>query len=156
MEVRKAQASDIEELIGLNLEVHAIHLQERPDEFKEVSAEDIRSSLSDELSQESVEIFVCCDEEQIVGYVLVRRVTPPENPGQKVRTFLYVDQIDVKGVYRRQKVGTLLLDAAKKFAMKQGLELIILDVWKFNREAMSFFRSQGFESWIERMAMSVK
>jgi len=156
MEVRKAQASDIEELIGLNLEVHAIHLQERPGEFKELSAEDIRSSLSDILSQESAEIFVCCDEEQIVGYVLVRRVTPPENPGQKVRTFLYVEQIDVKGVYRRQKVGTLLLDAAKKFAMQQGLEVIILDVWKFNREAMSFFRSQGFESWIERMAISVK
>jgi ribosomal protein S18 acetylase RimI-like enzyme len=156
MEVRKAHTSDIEELIELNLEVHAIHLQERPGEFKELSAEDIRSSLSDVLSQESAEIFLCYDEEQIVGYVSVRKVTPPENPGQKVRTFLYVDQIDVKRVYRRQRVGTLLLDAAKKFAMQQGLELIILDVWKFNREAMLFFRSQGFKSRIERMAMSVR
>lgn len=59
MEVRKAQTSDIKELIELNLEVHAIHLQERPEEFEELSAEDIRSSLSDVLSQEFTEIFVC-------------------------------------------------------------------------------------------------
>lgn len=156
MEVRKAQTSDIEKLIELNLEVHAIHLQERPEEFKELSAEDIRSSLSHVLSQESAEIFVCYNEGQVVGYILVRVVTPPENSVQKVRKFLYINQIDVKEGFRRQGVGTLLLDAAKKFAMQQGLELIILDVWKFNREAVSFFGSQGFESWIERMAMSVK
>lgn len=156
MEVRKAQTSDIDELIEINLEVHAIHLQERPEDFKELSAEDIRSSLSHVLFQESAEIFVCCDEEQIKGYILVRIVTPPENPVQRVRTFLYVDQIDVKEVYRRQRFGTLLLDAAKKFAMQQGLELVILDVWEFNREAVAFFRSQGFESRIERMAMSVR
>lgn len=86
----------------------------------------------------------------------MRIVTPPENPVQRVRTFLYVDQIDVKEVYRRQRVGTLLLDAAKKVAMQQGLELVILDVWKFNREAVLFFRSQGFESRIEGTAMSVE
>lgn len=111
MEIRKAQTSDIEELIELNLEVHAIHLQERPEEFKELSTEDIRSSLSHFLSQESSEILVCCDEEQIVGYVLVLIVTPRENPVQKVQTLLYVDQIDVKEGHRRQGVGKLLLDA---------------------------------------------
>ena len=156
MEVRKAQTSDLDDLIELNLEVHAIHLQERPEEFKELSAQDIRSSLSYVLSQKSAEILVCCSEEQVVGYVLVRVVNRPENPVQKPRTFLYIDQIDVKKEYRRQGVGKLILDAAREFAIQQGLDLVTLDVWKFNVNAVSFFRSQGFEPWIERMAMSME
>jgi ribosomal protein S18 acetylase RimI-like enzyme len=153
MEVRKAQTSDIEKLIELNLEVHAIHLQERPKLFKKLSAEDIRSSLSHVLTQESAEIFVCLNEGQIVGYVLLRIVTPPESPVQKVRTLLYVDQIDVKEGYRRQGVGKLLLEAAKEYAVEKGLDRIILDVWNFNSEAISFFHSQGFSTWIERMGI---
>jgi ribosomal protein S18 acetylase RimI-like enzyme len=156
MEIRKAQTSDIEELIELNLEVHAIHLQEHPKKFKELSAEDVRSSLSHFLSQESAEIIVCSNEDRIVGYVLVLIVTPPENPVQKLKPFLYVDQIDVKEEYRRRGVGKLLLDAAREYAIEKGLDFIILDVWKFNAHAVSFFRSQGFETWIERMALSLE
>ena len=156
MEVRQAKVSDIDKLIELNLEVHKIHLQERPEEFKELSAEDIRSSFSHVLSQESAEIFVCINEEQIVGDVLVRVVTPPENPVRKLRTILYVDQIDVNEGYRRKGVGKLLLDTAKEYATEKGLDHIVLDIWNFNSRGVSFFRSQGFSTWVERMGMSLK
>lgn len=83
-------------------------------------------------------------------------VTPPENPVQKSNPFLYVDQIDAKEGYRRQGAGKLLLDAAREYAIEKGLDLLILDVWKFSANAVSFFHSQGFETWIERMALSLE
>ena len=155
MKVRKAQVSDIDKLIELNLEVHGIHLQERPEEFKELSTEDVRSSFSRVLSQESAEVFVCINEKQIVGYVLVVIMTPPENPRRRLRTVLYVDQIDVKEGYWRQGVGKLLLDTAKEYAKEKGLDHIVLDVWSFNSRAVAFFRSQRFSTWVERMGISL-
>jgi len=156
MEVRKAKLPDIDELVELNREVHQIHLQEKPEEFKEFSTEAIRSSFSRALSKESAEVFVCIDQEQIVGYVLLVFMTPPENPRRRSRTVLYVDQIDVKEGYRRRGAGKLLLDAAKEYAVERRLDHIVLDVWSFNSRAVSFFRSQGFSTWIERMAFSLK
>lgn len=155
MEIRKAKESDFDSLKERCLEVHSIHLQERPDEFRELSDDDIRSYFCKAIDDENQDFLVCCDQGEIVGYILTRIVERQENPVQKVRKYLFIDQIDVKREYRRSGVGKLLIKSVRDIAKKRGLNLIILDVWNFNEDAVSFFRSQGFLPWIQRMGMSV-
>lgn len=155
MEIRKAKESDFDSLKERCLEVHSIHLQEHPDEFKELSTDDIRSYFCKAIADENQDFLVCCDEGKIVGYILTRVVDRQENPVQKARKYLFIDQIDVKHEYRRSGVGKLLIKSVRDIAKKRGLDLILLDVWNFNEDAVSFFRSQGFLPWIQRMGMSV-
>ena len=155
LEIRKAKESDFDSLKERCLEVHSIHLKERPDEFRELSDEDIRLYFFKAIADENQDFLVCCDQRKIVGYILTRIEDRQENPVQKARKYLYIDQIDVKHEYRRSGVGKLLIKSVKDIAKKRGLDLIILDVWNFNEDAVSFFGSQGFLPWIQRMGMSV-
>jgi ribosomal protein S18 acetylase RimI-like enzyme len=40
----------------------------------------------------------------------------------------------------------MLMRAAEKWASEQGMEDIELNVWEFNRAALAFYRSVGFET----------
>lgn len=156
MEVRKATASDLDDLAQMSLDVHQIHVQEHPDEFKTLSFDDVRTSMSRELSQANTEIFVCLDQGRAVGFILVRIEARPENPVQKPQRFLYIDQIEVKSAHRRLGIGRSLIEAAGNYANQMGIKRIILDVWNFNTGAVSFFRAQGFHPRIERWVMPVE
>ena len=155
MHVRKAQESDLEALIIMNLELHNIHHRERPEEFKNLSSDDVRSSLGNLLTHEDYEILVCLEGEELIGYVLSRVESRKENPVQTARQHFYIDQIDVKREYRRQGAGKLLINATRERAKKRGIEVIVLDVWNFNEGAVAFFKSQGFSPWIQRMGITV-
>ena len=155
MKIRKAQESDFDDLISMSLEVHSIHLENRPDEFKALSADDIRSSLSKVLNDDNQDILVCMDNEKLVGYILSRAEYRKENPVQKARHYLYIDQIGVKREYRRSGVGGLLIKSVRELAKERGIDLMLIDVWNFNEGAMFFFSSQGFLPWIQRMGMTV-
>jgi ribosomal protein S18 acetylase RimI-like enzyme len=155
MHVRKAQKSDLDDLILMNLEVHSIHLRERPDEFINLSSDDVRSSLPKLLTDKDYEIFVCLEGEELIGYVLSRVESRKESPVQKARQHFYIEQIDVKREHRRRGAGELLLNATREMAKKRGIDVILLDVWNFNEGAVAFFKSQGFSPWIQRMGMTV-
>jgi len=52
--------------------------------------------------------------------------------------------VDVAPRWRRQAVGTLLMDAAEAWMRRQGMELVALETAEDNRAAQSFYERRGY------------
>jgi len=146
MNVRRATTSDLDSLVTLGLLVHALHLDARDDEFRELSSNEVMASFETALNDEKQAVMLACENDKALGYLLLRIIERPENPFQKARTIFYIDQLSVLEQNRKQGVGRMLMEAAKDFADERGCNRLLLDVWAFNKKALRFFISQGFES----------
>jgi [ribosomal protein S18]-alanine N-acetyltransferase len=56
----------------------------------------------------------------------------------------HIITIDVVEIWRRAGVGTLLMDAAEKWAEQKGLKLIYLETADDNHPAQDFYTSRGY------------
>jgi ribosomal protein S18 acetylase RimI-like enzyme len=154
MRIRKAVDTDLEEIVELGLDVHRMHVNKFPGEFKKPSKKNMRLFYFSILEDEDQEILLCTDRDKIIGYVLAKFVKPGENQFQRSADFIYIDQISVNKEHRRKGVGSKLVSAVKKMGRQKGIKHFKLDVWKFNKRARDFFESQGFSAQITRMTMS--
>ena len=80
--------------------------------------------------------WVAEDEGHTVGFLIAHR--EPNKIG-------HIVTIDVVEGWRRQGVGTLLMDAAEEWARKQGLVGMYLETAEDNFRAQSFYRERGYE-----------
>ena len=65
--------------------------------------------------------------------------------------FLLIDDICVAEKMRRQGVGRALLDRAEAAARETGCGRMVLDVFRFNENAIAFYRDMGFAEEMIRM-----
>ena len=56
---------------------------------------------------------------------------------------LYLNDLFVKEAYRRQKVGTNLMQALKKIALENDCDNIHWSVRDYNKDAIDFYKNQG-------------
>jgi ribosomal protein S18 acetylase RimI-like enzyme len=87
-------------------------------------------------------LYVAATGRNVVGYVLVTREDTPDDLTIVPRAS--VDELAVAHTYRRRGVGRALLASAERWARKQGLQLVQLAVWAFNRPAKRLFRHAGY------------
>ena len=97
--------------------------------------------------------LVVVDDEAVTGYVSAREVQRTDTPYRFAHRVLYIDQLCVARSARRKGRGRRLIDAMKSVAMDRGFSHVELDIWAFNDEARSFFRSVGFRDITIRMAL---
>lgn len=76
------------------------------------------------------------DGKQLVAVIEVER--------EHRRKRLRITNISVDKDYRRNNLGTLLMDKAKSIAMTEHFRAIILETQTFNTKAIEFYLSQGF------------
>ncbi len=155
MRVRLAAQADIERLVDLNLEVHDLHVAHLAGFFKPARREDLAEYFEAMLEREDARVLVACEDAEVVGYVLLVLRERPENAVMLEQRWLYIEQIGVAAAYRRRGHAAALVEAARKVAKEHGLGRVELETWAFNREARAFFRSQGFDARILKMAMPV-
>ena len=69
------------------------------------------------------------------------------NPFMKERDFLDIDEFCVDEAYRRKGVATSLITFIKEYAKEKGFHRIELNMWEFNKGALAFYESVGFETY---------
>ena len=154
MEVRRVR--DASALARLNLEVQSFHRDMRPEAFKDLDFEATYRAMTELLSYEGVEVFIAFDGEAAVGYAITRRWKYAENPYRPEYHALEIDQMGVTASSQRQGVGTLILEAIKEYAAAQGYRRLELSVWSANAGAKALYRRAGFETFTERMELSLE
>ena len=60
------------------------------------------------------------------------------------RKILHIVTIDVLKVWRRRKVGSLLMDAAEQWATEQALRMVGLETASTNLGAQKFYKGRGY------------
>ena len=150
--VRHALPQDYEGLTSLFEEVDRLHQDHLPDRFQAVEGPiRPRSYVLDLIAREDVGLFVAEQEAQLVGFVHVRLVQAPDIPIFVPRRYAFVENIAVKGSFRRQGVGWALMEETHRWAAAQGAESVELNVYGFNEAALAFYRDLGYGMVSQKM-----
>ncbi|MGI6787301.1 MAG: ribosomal protein S18-alanine N-acetyltransferase [Acholeplasmataceae bacterium] len=118
MKYRRAIESDIETIIQLQKESF-------PDEYPNISYQ---------MSSKNYRIYVACDEEEIIGYVLYQVI---DDEGE-------VYFFTVKNEYRGKKIGQNLLDFSLNELRKEKIKKVTLETRASNVVAQKIYEKSGF------------
>lgn len=154
LSIRRATLADVPILAELVLVVHELHVQQEPQRYKAMRANDpaVRAFFTDLLSKESAHVFLALDGDQPIGYVLALLREVPENPFVHSGRALHIDQMSVNTAYQGQGVGTRLMETVLELAQTLGAERVSLGVAVFNTRAIRFYERLGFTIYHHRMS----
>lgn len=106
-------------------------------EFKGIKSEPDIASAREELDSfmhdAMFQIYVCLDNEDVVGYINLKIDGP-----------IWVEQIFVREDYRRKGVGTLLYEKAEDISNNLGEDTMYNYVHPNNDKMINFLRSKGY------------
>jgi GNAT superfamily N-acetyltransferase len=151
--VRKALHSDIAGLDDLFTQVDMLHHDGLPEIFREPSTPARSDNLVDEWLKESstVVLLVAEIDKEIVGFLHAFIRHPPEFPLFEERVYLQIDSLVVAQTLRMHGIGSMLLSEVEAWARSRGVNRIELNVFDFNRIAISFYRKHGFGDLSHKM-----
>lgn len=140
--IRKAEPKDFKKINEIFNEVHKLHLNNRPDYFKDIdplSKEDFKSILEDEN-----QILLVNEDKEINAFM---RIEISEKTGKltKYRKALSIEQLAVKEGEQNKGIGKKLIEAAKEIFKEKKCTILLLDVWAFNQNAIEFYKHIGFK-----------
>lgn len=119
MIIRQATKNDIPNLRRLNAEVQNLHIGKFPDIFRETSSEEIDEWLKRQIEADSIYFSVAIDNDEIVGYAILRLVSRAPNPFMHARKFAYIDHVCVTESRRKFGIGKNRIEDAIKYAENQ-------------------------------------
>ena len=144
--IRPAKTEDVARIAELLYQVHAVHVEARPDIFqagkRKYSDEEIVALLADEQKP----IFVYEDENGTVqGYAFCVYQITQGIPALFDRKVLYIDDLCVDASQRGKKIGEKLYQHVVAYAKENGCDSVTLHVWNDNQGAFRFYERLGLE-----------
>ncbi len=156
MEIRRARHEDYDGILHLLTQIAALHHRGRPDIFKS----GVKKYTADELSEITADplkpVFVAAEDGQVLGYAFAVVVSYKNHAVFRDYTALYIDDLCVDENIRGKGVGKLLFEAITDFANELGIDMLDLNVWEFNKEAIAFYERMGMSTSRRRMELKLK
>lgn len=135
--IREVSLEDIDNgLLEVYIEGYRHHHNGRPDIFIDLSFEQLRKDLIENLDRLSTIVYI--ENDRVVGYlsyVIKKRHTKK----------LDVDQLVVKDGLRGKDIGKKLMEEAKKIATDNDCDRIELNCWNFNKNALAMYEHIGYK-----------
>lgn len=145
MEIRKATANEIPQILKLLVQVNMVHHNGRPDLFKGTATKYSEKELKKLLRDETRPVFVCMDGDALLGYAFCILKEVRDNQLLADCKTLYVDDLCVDEKSRGNGVGRALMDHVVGYAKRLQCHNVTLNVWSFNEIAMRFYQSFGMQ-----------
>jgi GNAT superfamily N-acetyltransferase len=155
MKIREAVAADIPAIVALNGEVHDLHVRLFPDVFKPTDPDALAQWFGDWLDDDKKMILVAGDANDLLGYLSLRKDERPAHLFARRRICATIDGVCVTEGRRRQGIFQALLKEARAVARRWGMSRLELGVWSDNTTARKAFIRSGFQSYYERMQLSL-
>ena len=137
--IRKATADDINQTAEIYKELHEHHIQIRSDFYRSPDMDFYRRQLAEQLDY----VFVIEDGGVIQGYAILY-IDGRDDCIHVARRRCYVDQFAVKKGFRRQGIGSKLMQFIREYALENDCMVIELGVWYENYDAVDFYGKNGF------------
>lgn len=146
--IREVNINDIDNgLLEVYIEGYKHHHDGRPDIFLELSDEQLKKDLVENLDRLNTIVYV--EDNKVLGYlsyVIKKRHTKK----------LDVDQLVVKEEYRGKGIGKKLMEESKKIANENNCDRIELNCWMFNDSALAMYEHIGFDKQRIMFEMKLK
>jgi len=119
------------------------------EEYETTISETIEVAFSDR------KVYVALDNEVVVGFatIYIERFTMPlynSDPLCVIGDMMIYEQ------YRKQGIGELFLEEAKKMAKEFSIKKLMLNVFAKNQIAYGYFKQQGFDDMMYRMTLKIE
>lgn len=141
--IRKAQKSDIPQLVEIYRQLHSIHCNMRSDYYKMPNDDFFTTDMENILKNEEVTVIVSEYNSEIAGYALIFFVEKGEPLNHRFRK-CHIEQLAVNEKFRRKGIGTELINYIKKLAAESECQTVELGVWCENYNAVEFYSEMGF------------
>ncbi len=143
MRIRDLTMADFPAWQNLMRQVHELHATHRPDCYRPC-VPFTEARLRELIDDPAVDALVAEIDGNVAGLaVLVQRV-PNANPAMQPRRVAFLDDLCVDDRYRRQGVGTALLQEVRRRAARRQADSLELMAWGFNESAIRFYEKAGF------------
>jgi ribosomal protein S18 acetylase RimI-like enzyme len=133
--IRSAVLTDLEALTGLLGELFAIEEDFSPD------TELQRTGLQQLMQEPGAVILVAETGQEIAGMCTVQTVISTAEGGPAG----ILEDLIIRGKYRRQGIGRALMAAAEKWAGERGLKRLQLLMESENEDALAFYFKMGWQ-----------
>lgn len=157
LKIREAVANDYFEINNLVVEVHNLHVQNRPDVYVCVDTPLMREDFDDLLSAKDTKLFVVEDttNKELLAYSIVKITSQRSIQIFNPSKFAYIDDFCVKSSYQKNGIGRLLFEYVIDYAKTEGALSIQLVVWEFNKDAIKFYEALGMSTRNRRMELNL-
>ncbi len=153
MKIRQATSNDVSQIIPLLDGINKIHIEKRPDVFKNKTNEEIKNNLEEMMLDEN-NIILLAEDNQIIKGILICKVKEIENHiNLKNAKVLWINEIGIKQEYRRNGIGSALIQRAKEIAKENNCVRLELNCWEFNENAIKFYKNLGLTT--QRRVMEI-
>ena len=144
MLIRRAEISDIPEILRLLVQVCNVHQEIRPDIFKRDGVKYTASDLTALLADETRPVWCALEDGIFLGYCFCQWEHTPEGSVGFARKELYIDDLCVDEAARGKGVATALFRHVTHLAKAEGTNFITLNVWQGN-SALDFYEKMGMK-----------
>lgn len=157
IEIRRAEARDIDKVSVLLNEVLELHVKLRPDIFISGTTKYTKKELEDIFADSNTPVFVATDDSgEVVGHAFcIFRHQPFSTNMHDFRT-LFIDDICIDENCRGQHVGKQIFDHVVRFARENGCYDVTLNVWEGNDGARAFYEKMGMFVKETQMELIIK
>lgn len=144
MLIRRAEISDIPEILRLLVQVCNVHQEIRPDIFKRDGVKYTESDLIALLADETRPVWCALEDGKFLGYCFCQWEHTPAGSMGFARKELYIDDLCVDEAARGRGVATALFRHVTAVAKSEGTNFITLNVWQGN-SALDFYEKMGMK-----------
>ena len=142
MLIRRAEITDIPDILRLLVQVCNVHQDIRPDIFKRDGVKYTESDLRELLTDESRPVWCAVEDERFLGYCFCQWKEYRHSSVSTDRKELYIDDLCVDEAARGKGVATELFRYVTAVAKSEGANFITLNVWEGN-SARNFYDKMG-------------
>jgi ribosomal protein S18 acetylase RimI-like enzyme len=153
--LREANTEDIMVLNEIFREELVYHRGIMPTIFKLQNNVINDSWLESIIQNENRFMVVAEDNGKIVGCILFRIDTNPDDDIYKIRRFGYIDEMIVNEPFRRRGIGKKLLEHTIKELKSRDIDEVEIDVWEKNTIGQGFYKKHGFKTVRRRMKLDL-
>lgn len=143
VEILTAAPEDAEGVARLSYQVGKIHDDAMPDYFSPTSYEEHLRITREMLKDEKIIVFKAVCESVLCGFLFL---FVPDKPRKGFVHALsgYIYNLGVDEAYRGRGIGSMLVKNAEMFLRERGILAVELNVFKFNKQALSFYQKLGY------------
>lgn len=147
VQIRFARDEDLESVNLLRKQVNDLHVAGKPEVFKPGFCDVLRDYIYEIRQDPRKRIVVAERNGSICAFAVLNHITRPENPYMFERDFMDIDEFCVAEEHRRQGVAGAMIEFIRQYTKEEGLGRLELNMWEFNRNALAFYETEGFQTY---------
>lgn len=157
LSIREAVSDDYLNISKLTLEVHSLHLKNRPDVYLDISNPLAKEYFDNLLSDINTKIFVAENtvNKELAAYSILKAMSTQSIPILVPQKFVYIDDFSVNSKYRKNGIGKLLFNHIVEYSKSISAASLQLTVWEFNKDAIKFYEAMGMKTRNRRLELKI-